>query len=80
MQRAYEKKIFPAIYEKEYEEPVKLSLFDNDELDTDEETIDYANKDAVERTRFKQGNDQGIRFAKEDDKDAEQLSLLDDEE
>lgn len=80
MQRAYEKIIFPAIYEKEYEEPVELSLFDDDELETDEETIDYANKDAVERTRFKQGNEQGIRFAKEDDKDAEQLSLLDDEE
>ena len=50
---------------------------DSDNLETDTDTIDASNKYAVDKTRFKQGNTQGIRFAS-NNKD-NQLSVLDDE-
>ena len=56
--------IYPAIYEKEYEEPVQLTFGDEeDELVGDKETIGIANEIGRTRGQFKQGNTQGIRFA-----------------
>lgn len=55
--------IYPAIYGKQYEEPVQLQFDDSDELETDIDTIDKANQAAVDRTRFQRGNTQGVRFA-----------------
>lgn len=63
MQRAYTDIIYPAIYGKEYEEPVQLSIFDKDDLDTDETTIDKSNQYGRTSTQFKKGNTQGVRFA-----------------
>lgn len=70
---AYATVIYPAIYRKKYEEPVQTSVFDKDELETDKETIDVSNKQAVDRSRFQQGNKQGIRFAPKD----QQISIED---
>ena len=56
MQRAYTDIIYPAIYGKEYEEPVQLSIFDKDDLDTDETTIDKSNQYGRTSTQFKKGN------------------------
>lgn len=75
--RLYADVIYPAIYQKEYEEPVQLDMFDdvdNKELTTDSDTIDTSNKYAVDKTKFKKGNTQGIRFASNIEKD--QLSML----
>lgn len=80
MQRHYEKMyadiIYPAIYGKEYEEPVQLSLDDSDELQTDTDIIDKSNQDAVDRTRFKPGNTQGMRFTSTRS-DEDQVTLSD---
>lgn len=73
---AYSNVIYPAIYKKKYEEPVQTSIFDKDVLDTDKETIDISNKQAVDRNRFQQGNKQGVRFAPKDI----QMSIEDEEE
>jgi hypothetical protein len=72
MERHYEKLyadiIYPAIYGVEYSDDVQLSIDDldgNDELSTDDDTdtLDAANEYNKDRTKFKQGNDMGIRFA-----------------
>lgn len=81
-QKLYADIIYPAIFDKEYEEPVQLSLDDTDDntLRTDSDTIDDANKYNQERTKFKKDNTQGIRFAS-DNKNDDQMELpLDDEE
>lgn len=77
-QKLYADIIYPAIYGKDYEEPVELVIDEPDELatDTDTEVIDVANKYNKERTQFKQGNQAGIRFSKSDDVD-NQLELED---
>ena len=78
MQKHYEKLyadiIYPAIYKKEYEEPVQMGMFDTDELDSTSDTIDQSNQYAKTKNQFKQGNTQGIRFAS---KEPEQLELDD---
>ena len=82
MQRHYEKLyadvIYPAIYNKKYEEPVQLDIdnINNKEntLATDSDTIDAANKFNQDRTRFKKGNTQGVRFAS-NNKDKDQLEM-----
>lgn len=75
--------IYPAIYKKPYEEPVQLSLFDKDDLDTDKDTLDRANThdDRDSGGRFTQGNKQGYKFVKSDEPQVNpnQLSLFDDE-
>lgn len=58
--------IYPAIYGKDYEEPVQLDLFDDDTLETDSDTIDKSNEYARTKNQFKQGNKDGIRFAATD--------------
>lgn len=67
MEKHYEKLyadiIYPAVYGKEYEEPVQLDIFDDDSLDTSTDTIDKSNEYARTKNQFKQGNTQGVRFA-----------------
>ena len=77
-QRLYADVIYPAIYNKRYEEPVQMDIFDGDELDSTSDTIDASNKYAVDKTKFKQGNTQGIRFASKNP-NPNQLSLDDEE-
>ena len=89
-ERLYQTIVFPAVYGVPYTGDVQLQLFNPDTnkqarnyLPSSRKEIDQANKDALERTRFKPGNKQGIRFAKNDDtgEDEVQLDLeLDNEE
>ena len=74
-ERLYTKIIYPAIYEKEYEEPVQLDIFDNDELDTDKDALDQSNEYARTKGQFKKGNTQGVRFAPKPDN--RQISIED---
>ena len=69
--------IYPAIYGKNYEEPVQLDIFDDNELATDTDTIDKSNEYAKTKNQFKQGNKEGVRFASKD-KDQVSVSELDD--
>lgn len=62
-QQQYADIIYPSIYGKEYEEPVQTSVFDSDELDSSEDTLDKSNEFGRTSTQFKKGNKQGIRFA-----------------
>lgn len=78
--KLYADVIFPAIFNKDYEEPVQLSIDDIDnpdnELATDSDTLDKSNKYGVERTRFQKGNTQGMRFtSNNDNKDQIELDL-----
>lgn len=73
MRKHYEKLyadvIYPAIFEHEYEEPVQMDMFneiDNipeDEVPSNEDTIDISNKWARTKNQFKPGNKEGIRFS-----------------
>lgn len=74
--RQYADIIYPAVYGKEYEEPVQLDMTD-DELITDKDTIDQANIQAREKGRFKAGNK--YRYTKKDISD-DQISLFDNED
>ena len=77
-QKMYADIIYPAIYGKAYEEPVQLSIDDEDELidDNDTDTLDAANKYNQERTKFQKGNEKGIRFAAKDpEPDEDQLEI-----
>jgi hypothetical protein len=81
-QKLYADIIYPAIFDKEYEEPVQLSIDDienDDTLQTDSDTLDTANKFNQDRTRFQKGNQQGVRFAPNSDNE-DQLELDIDEE
>ena len=80
-QKLYADIIYPAIYGKDYEEPVQLSIDDMDNADelaseTDADTLDSANDYNKERTRFQKGNEQGVRFApKPQEPDEDQLEI-----
>lgn len=80
-QRLYADIIYPAIFNKEYEEPIQLQLDDtSDELATDDTTLDTSNEFGKNRTKFQKGNTQGVRFAKEDSpEDDAQMSFEDEE-
>lgn len=67
--------LYPAIFGKEYEEPVQLSFDDSDELESDTQIIDDANKAGIERGRFQAGNQ--YRFQKSDKPDPNQQSIDD---
>ena len=56
-ERLYQRYIYPAVYDREYENR-QLSIFDDEEefLDSEEETIKTSNERAVERSRFKKIN------------------------
>ena len=62
MQKNYKKLyadiIYPAMYNKKYEEPVQLDIdtLDKDELVSDEETVSKSNVYARDKGKFKQGN------------------------
>ena len=74
--------IYPAIYEKEYEEPVQIDMFDdeeNPELLDDEDTIDTSNKYARTKNQFKTGNEYRFKPSDKIDKQLDFDSLLDDE-
>ena len=75
--KLYSDIIYPAIFDRKYEEPVQLSFddLDNDNtLQTDSDTLDASNKYGQDRTRFQKGNTQGIRFAPKEEND-DQLKL-----
>lgn len=85
-QKLYADIIYPAIYGKEYEEPVQLDIFDDDTLETDTDTLDKSNEYARTKNQFKQGNKEGVRFASKDDSqlgfddlDDDQSTLVDTE-
>lgn len=80
-QKLYADIIFPAIFDRDYEEPVQLSLDDvegDDNISTDSDTLDKANKFNQDRTKFQKGNQQGIRFASNDENE-DQMKLTDEE-
>lgn len=66
--KAYQTIIYPAIYDKEYEEPIQMEIDDVDELagEEDSEILDTANEYGRTRSQFKTGNQMGIKFAKKD--------------
>ena len=61
--KLYADVIYPAVYGKDYEEPVQLDVFDDNDLETDTDTIDKSNEYARTKNQFKQGNKQGVKFA-----------------
>lgn len=68
------KVIYPAIWQKPYEDPVQMSMFDDDDLLTDKDTIDRANVAARQKGRWEQGNQ--YRFTKQsDDKDQMKMTF-----
>lgn len=70
----YAKVIYPAIWQKPYEDPVQMSMFDDDDLLTDKDTIDRANVAARQKGRWEQGNQ--YRFTKQsDDKDQMKMAF-----
>lgn len=62
-QDLYARVIYPAIFEKEYEEPTQLDMFNQidevpeDELQTDKDAIDTANRWARTKNQFQVGNE-----------------------
>ena len=50
--------IYPAIYQRKYQEPIQLDIdtMDVDTLDTTRDTIDKSNRYARDKGKFKQGN------------------------
>ena len=66
-ERLYQKYIYPAVYNKEYEDR-QLSIFDDDEefLDSDEETIQTSNIEASKRGQFKKGNEYRFRKGRDE--------------
>ena len=71
-QKLYADVIYPAIYQKSYEEPVQLDIFD-DTLDTSSDTLDASNKYARTKNQFQKGNE--FRYKEQPDKN--QLSIDD---
>lgn len=57
--------IYPAIYEKQYEEPVQQSMFDDDNLQpdtgTEDDVVNAANKWSRTKTQFQKGNEYRFR-------------------
>lgn len=66
--------IYPAIYEKDYEEPVQQDLFDTDDLETtnDQDIVDVANKWSRTRGQFQKGNEYRYRPNDEDEIEGQQ--------
>ena len=73
--KLYQTIIYPAIYEKEYEE-VQLDIFDQDELETGKETIDVANIERGKAGQFRQGNKYRFQTTRTD---KDQLNIEDEE-
>lgn len=77
-QKDYAKIIYPAIFNKEYEEPIQLSFDDKGTLDSEEEIIDKANEEGRTRGQFKAGNE--YRFKPQNKPNPDQLTIEDEEE
>ena len=77
-ERLYQKIIFPAIFQKPYEEPEQLEIdgVNSDELETDTDTIDKANVHARTKNQFQKGNE--YRFRPGPDKNQLSFDDLDD--
>jgi len=69
--------IYPALYGKDYEEPVQLSIEDEDELASEEDDLTDIIDQGSKRAQFQKGNKQGVRFAKEEKPDTNQQTLDD---
>lgn len=67
----YEKVIYPALYNTDY-------VPAEQELDSNKDTIDKSNQDAVIRTRFQKGNTQGFRFISKEEAARNQRNTLSD--
>lgn len=67
--KLYADVIYPAIYEKPYEDDVQLDIFsqDSDELDSSSDTLDISNEYARTKSQFKPGNQSGVQFAPKND-------------
>lgn len=65
--------IYPAVYQEPYPDDVQLDMFSDDQLASDEETIDVANAEARTKGQFKKGNQSGVQFTSPD----KQISLDD---
>lgn len=78
--KLYADVIYPAIYDKKYEEPVQLDIdsLDNDELDTTSSIVDKSNKYARDKNKFQVGNK--WRFQPKQNKDQINVSIFDDDE
>lgn len=63
----YAKVIYPAIWKKPYEEPIQTSVFDDDDLLTDTDTIARANTAARQKGQWQAGNK--YRFTKQNNDD-----------
>lgn len=84
-QRVYADIMYPAIYQKPYEEPVQMQFGDTGRkyAKTGKDTLNKANKqdDRDDKGRFAQGNKSGQKFtARDRGEDPNQMSLFDDEE
>lgn len=75
MQKMYADIIYPAIYDKPYEDDVQLSIFDKTDLDSEETDIDTSNKYARTKTQFKPGNQSGVQFARNPNEGEKQLDI-----
>lgn len=77
--KLYADVIYPAIYDKKYEEPVQLDIdsLDNDELDTTSSMVDKSNKYARDKNKFQVGNK--WRFQPKQNKNQLNISIFDDE-
>ena len=76
-QSEYQRIIYPAIYGKDYEEPIQLTIDDKNELDTDEDTIDTANMVRRMAGRFQKGNQYRFQRKPKEDDSEEQLDIDD---
>ena len=79
-ERLYADIIYPAIYDKKYEEPVQLDIEDSDELDSSKDIVNQANDEKQQSTRFTSGNKEGVRFAPNKDKNEISLETNPDDE
>ena len=72
-EKLYAQIIFPAIFDKKYEDAVQQDMFDDDTLNKDD--IKAANDERRTSTQFKKGNTQGVRFDS-DKMERNQLTLF----
>lgn len=70
--------IYPALYGREYEDDVQLSLDDSDELTSDSATIDKANEEGRTRGQFKAGNP--YRYRPSNKPSSDQITIEDESE
>lgn len=77
----FQKYIYPAIYQQEYDQDVQLDMFDNGDLDSNEDEITKSNEYARTKGQFKAGNK--YRYQKNTEPDDDQMVMdldLNDEE